>query len=75
MNNIVEQDHRGIKSITKYTLGFKSFESAEATMQGLSCIECLKKDRWKTQEICPPGNNFMNSQHNYVLNKAALNFI
>ncbi len=23
LNNMVEQDHRGIKNITKYTLGFK----------------------------------------------------
>jgi putative transposase len=35
LNNIVEQDHRGIKNITKYTLGFKSFESAEATIAGI----------------------------------------
>lgn len=32
MNNMVEQDHRGIKNITKYTLGFKSFEAAKATI-------------------------------------------
>ena len=34
LNNMVEQDHRGIKNITKYTLGFKSFEAAEATISG-----------------------------------------
>jgi len=28
LNNIIEQDHRFIKKITKYTLGFKSFKSA-----------------------------------------------
>jgi len=32
MNNMVEQDHRGIKNMTKYTLGFKSFEAAKATI-------------------------------------------
>lgn len=32
----VEQDHRCIKkNITKYTLGFKSFEAAEATIAGI----------------------------------------
>src|SRR4051812_1131608 len=35
LNNRVEQDHRGIKNITKYTLGFKSFEAAEATIAGI----------------------------------------
>jgi putative transposase len=32
MNNRVEQDHRGIKNITNYTLDFKSFEAASATI-------------------------------------------
>ncbi|BCA94073.1 hypothetical protein TUM19329_04340 [Legionella antarctica] len=34
-NNRIEQDHRGIKNITKYTLGFKSFEVVEATITGI----------------------------------------
>ncbi len=29
MNNRVEQNQRGIKNITKYALGFKSFEAHE----------------------------------------------
>jgi len=32
---MVEQDHRGIKRVTKYTLGFKSFAAAEATIAGI----------------------------------------
>ncbi|CDZ77293.1 hypothetical protein BN59_01576 [Legionella massiliensis] len=43
MNNMVEQDHRGIKNITKFTLGFKSFESAEATIAGIELHRMLKK--------------------------------
>ena len=42
-NNRVEQDHRGIKNITKYTLGFKSFASAEATIAGIELHRMLKK--------------------------------
>ena len=40
---MIEQDHRGIKNITKYTLGFKSFESAEATIAGIEPHRMLAK--------------------------------
>ena len=43
LNNIVEQDHRFIKRITKYTKGFKSFDSAEATIAGIELHHMLKK--------------------------------
>ena len=46
-NNMVEQDHRGIKNITKYTLGFKSFEAAEATIAGIELHRMLKKGQMK----------------------------
>jgi putative transposase len=47
LNNRVEQDHRGIKNITKYTLGFKSFQSAEATIAGIELHRMLKKGQLK----------------------------
>src|SRR6188768_3201000 len=31
LNNIVEQDHRGVKRITRPMLGFKAFDAAQAT--------------------------------------------
>ncbi len=43
LNNIVEQDHRFIKKVTRYTLGFKTFESAEATIAGIELHHMLKK--------------------------------
>ena|SRR6185312_8828007 len=43
LNNIVEQDHRGIKRITKTTTGFKSFESAKATLAGIELHRMLRK--------------------------------
>ncbi len=43
LNNMVEQDHRFIKKVTKYTLGFKTFESAEATIAGIELHHMLKK--------------------------------
>jgi putative transposase len=43
LNNIVEQDHRGIKRITKRMMGFKAFYSAEATISGIELYRMLKK--------------------------------
>ena len=43
LNNIVEQDHRGIKRITRPMIGFKSLESAQATIAGIELHLMLKK--------------------------------
>jgi transposase-like protein len=32
LNNLIEQDHRGIKARTRPMLGFKNFESAAITV-------------------------------------------
>ncbi len=41
LNNVVEQDHRFIKKITKPTKGFKSFQSAHATLIGIELHHML----------------------------------
>lgn len=43
LNNLVEQDHRGIKRITNPMMGFKSFDSAGATLAGIELCRMLKK--------------------------------
>jgi putative transposase len=43
LNNIVEQDHRGIKRITNPMMGFKAFYSAEATLAGIELYRMLRK--------------------------------
>jgi len=43
LNNIVEQEHRFIKKITKPMKGFKSFESAQATISGIELHHMLRK--------------------------------
>jgi len=48
LNNIIEQDHRHIKRITKSMLGFKSFAAAKATLAGIELHHMLKKG----QMIC-----------------------
>jgi putative transposase len=43
LNNMVEQDHRGVKRITHPILGFKSFEAAQATLVGIELMHMLRK--------------------------------
>ena len=43
LNNIVEQDHRFIKRITRPMLGFKAFHSAAATLAGIEAAHMIRK--------------------------------
>jgi putative transposase len=43
LNNIVEQDHRAVKRITRPMLGFKSFEAAQDTLAGIELMHMIKK--------------------------------
>ncbi|MFK7893053.1 MAG: DDE-type integrase/transposase/recombinase, partial [Granulosicoccus sp.] len=49
LNNIVEQDHRLIKRITKPMLGFKNFLCAQATLTGIELIRMIKKGQLRCQ--------------------------
>ena len=42
-NNIVEQDHRAVKRVTRPMLGFKSFDAAQDTLVGIELIHMIKK--------------------------------
>ena len=44
LNNIVEQDHRFIKKITRPMLGFKAFYSAAATLAGIEAAHMIRKN-------------------------------
>ena len=35
LNNLVEQDHRAVKRVTRPMLGFKAFDAAQATLVGI----------------------------------------
>jgi transposase-like protein len=43
LNNVVEQDHRAIKRVTRPMLGFKAFDAAQATLAGIELMHMLKK--------------------------------
>jgi putative transposase len=50
LNNIVEQDHRWIKRITRLMLGFKSFRTAQSTLAGVELVAMLKKGQMKKKK-------------------------
>jgi IS6 family transposase len=56
LNNIFEQDHRFIKKRTNPMLGFKSFETAEKTIQGIETMHMIKKGQVKLKNLSVPNN-------------------
>ena len=50
LNNIVEQDHRGIKRVTKHMLGFKSFHAASITLNGIELVRMIKIGQFNQQD-------------------------
>ena len=51
LNNIVEQDHRFIKKIVKPMKGFKSFNSARATLSGIELHHMLRKGQYREKTV------------------------
>jgi len=45
LNNMVEQDHRGVKRIVRPMLGFKSFDAAQSTLVGIELMHMLRKQQ------------------------------
>jgi putative transposase len=50
LNNIVEQDHRAVKRITRPMLGFKSFEAAYDTLVGIELMHMIKERQLVVEE-------------------------
>jgi len=53
LNNILEQDHRFIKRITKHMLGFKAFHSASATIAGIEVAHMIRKNQFANDGRSP----------------------
>jgi transposase-like protein len=51
LNNLIEQDHRGIKSRTRPMLGFKNFESAAITIAGIELLRCISKGQFALSRL------------------------
>ena len=58
LNNLVEQDHRFIKKITKPMMGFKAFHSAKATIAGIETAHMIRKGQLSDENI-PAYKQFM----------------
>jgi putative transposase len=43
LNNIVEQDHRAVKMVTKPMLNFKSFQAAKCILAGIELMHMIRK--------------------------------
>jgi len=43
LNNIIEQDHRFVKRVTKPMLGFKTFRTARAVLAGIELMHMIRK--------------------------------
>jgi putative transposase len=50
LNNMVEQDHRGVKRITRPMLGFTSFDAAQSTLVGIELMHMIKKRQLVVEE-------------------------
>ena len=50
LNNIIEQDHRFIKWITRPMQSFKSFNSAAATLAGIEAAHMIRKGQFGRSE-------------------------
>jgi len=50
LNNIVEQDHRAVKRITKPMLGFKSFWAAKAVLAGIELMHMIRKGQLSAEK-------------------------
>ena len=50
LNNLIEQDHRGIKSRSRPMLGFKNFASAATTIAGIE-LRRIHKDQFALSSL------------------------
>jgi putative transposase len=50
LNNQAEQDHRGVKRVTRPMLGFKSFAAAQAALVGIELMHMLRKGQMVVEE-------------------------
>jgi transposase-like protein len=48
LNNIVEQDHRAIKRVTRPMMGFKNFHCAQSLISGIETMHMIRKGQMKS---------------------------
>ena len=63
LNNVVEQDHRRIKRLTRSMMGFKNFHCAQRTLVGIEVMAMIKKG----QMLTPAGDDRSSAELFYSL--------
>jgi putative transposase len=61
LNNLVEQDHRAVKRVARFLLGFKAFDTAQRTLAGVELMHMLKKGQLAGEdgtEVLTPAEQF-----------------
>ena len=66
LNNIVEQDHRFIKKLTRPMMGFKSFHPASAMLEGIEFAHMVRKHQFSRTKPNLHSNNLLRSPDNCV---------
>lgn len=66
LNNMIEQDHRFIKKLTRPMKGFKSFQSASATLDGIEVAHMIRKHQFLQPVANPHFSNSLHSPHRCV---------
>jgi len=47
LNNVIEQDHRSVKNKVRASQCFKSFHTAERTLEGIEAVNMMRKGQVK----------------------------
>jgi IS6 family transposase len=55
LNNLIEQDHRGVKARTGPMLGFKQFKTASITLAGIELMRRIYKGQFNLGKLCIEG--------------------
>ena len=55
LNNMVEQDHQGVKSRIKTILAFKTFDRAAVTIAGVELLRRIRKGQFNLGRLCIAG--------------------
>jgi transposase-like protein len=51
LNNLIEQDHRGIKFRTRPMLGFKNYDCAATTIAGIELLRRIRKNQFSLRRL------------------------
>ncbi|WP_409513984.1 DDE-type integrase/transposase/recombinase [Variovorax sp. MHTC-1] len=56
LNNMIEQDHRGVKSRINPMLGFKRFDCAAVTISGIELLHRIRKGQFNLSRLLVKGH-------------------